>query len=55
MMNRFSKMRIIVILAIVLLKLAVFPGMSQSAGDAGSLPGADTAKVNALLQQTREF
>lgn len=55
MTNRFSKMRIIVILAIVFLKIAVLPGISQSAGDGGSLPGADTAKVNALLQQTKEF
>lgn len=35
--------------------LLTLSGFTQAAGDAGSLPTGDTVKVNALLQQTKEF
>ena len=35
--------------------VSALPGFAQASGDAGSMPAADTAKVNALLQQTKEF
>jgi adenylate cyclase len=55
MTNCFSKKRIVFVLTLVLLQFVVIPGRSQSAGDAGSVPGADTTKVNALLQETKAF
>jgi class 3 adenylate cyclase/Tfp pilus assembly protein PilF len=55
MMHCFKKKGVITILALVLLQLAVVKGHSQSDGNTGSVPGADTAKVNALLQETKAF
>jgi tetratricopeptide (TPR) repeat protein len=55
MMHCSKKKGVITILALVLLQLVVVKGRSQSDGNAGSVPGADTAKVNALLQETKAF
>ncbi len=35
--------------------LLAIPGSGQATGDVGSLPAGDTVKVNALLQQSKEF
>lgn len=43
------------ILITIGLFVSALPGFAQASGDAGSLPAGDTAKVNALLQQTKEF
>lgn len=55
MMHCFKKKGVITILVFVLLQLVVLNGRSQSDGNAGSVPGADTVKVNALLQETKSF
>jgi adenylate cyclase len=55
MITILKKMKFIKILTAVLLFISFSQGYGQASGDAGSMPAGDTVKVNALLQQTKEF
>lgn len=55
MMQCFSKKQVLNILVLAFLQFVVLSVKSQSAGDGGSMPGADTTKVNALLQETKTY
>jgi adenylate cyclase len=55
MITILKKMKFSKILTTVLLIISFSQGYGQASGDAGSMPAGDTVKVNALLQQTKEF